>query len=332
MSWSAPTAPLLPIDMSYPTCHVRPSVPLSNAHDAGVHDSSTAAPRPAPAAPDDSGRAPAGGQPHVDDALEQALEGAVPLLSPSTNPFMARGPWAFSLHTLDGASRGAELCRRFETSVLVESWGADVATLQSAYASDVDDAITWFLLTGTDSIGRTRVAGTLCIADCRIHPSETMRAAAAAASELGVPVPLELTVRAEDRGVWDVVQVAVAPAFRRSDAAAWLYHALLRSAVEAGVSRGIAAVTSLEYRRLESLGMPWTRIDGIPGATWLAERDLGFGYYSIDVAKTRSSMSSRIGALRSLADAGDDDRWLAIADIASIALDGLPVDRSRRGR
>jgi len=209
--------------------------------------------------------------------------------------------------------------RAIEGRVLCDEWNPSFRELAKSSAP-LESNTTWMLLVECDQEGSLLPIGTMSIADCLSGPSETLRCARRVCERRGVPIPEALTVRSVDQreGLWDVMQVSVLRGHRRTGGSPWLYHALYRASVEAGVARWVTNMTRREFDQLVTLGIPFVEVDGIRGTDWEAPEALDLGFQTIDVGKIAESMSTRIIELVAAHADESSVRWIKFADMASI--------------
>jgi hypothetical protein len=262
----------------------------------------------------------------------RALRDLRPVLSTTDDPAMRTDQHHFAIFRAQGHDPVADLGRAVEGWVLVHDWGLSPDDA-AAWAADFEATINWFVLVDLAAGPGPRAVGSLAVSDCLAGPSETLRAAAVACQRAGRPVPPELTVREADRvgGLWDLMQVSVLRPYRGTTASVWLYRAVYRCVLEAGVRRLVASMTARELQALLALGFPITTVDGLTGESPYGLEHLGVTFQTAEVARVEAAIAGQIDRVLDAHARDGDERWLRLADIASIFLTGRPCPASRRG-
>jgi hypothetical protein len=268
--------------------------------------------------------------PYSLEALELVAElqrTIAPFLGPDCYPDMAHAGERFLVYEMAPDVPFARVARGLEGRVLHDEWGISPGELADSRLG-IEDCTTWFLLLSLAERDAPIPVGAMSVADCLGGKSETLRAAHRLSVRHGLEVPEALTVRPADivGGLWDVMQISLLREHRRTNASPWLYHALYRSSLDAGVCRWVANMTRREFDLLTALAIPFVEVDGIRGTDWDAPDDLDFGFQTIDVNAISPSMSKLIDALVSAHREDPNSGWLKLANVASVALRGCRVD------
>jgi len=213
-------------------------------------------------------------------------------------------------------SEAANVCRAIEGFVFERDWGLPPAHTVVDFAPFEGNSIFFLLTTRVD--GQSRPVGVLRVADLSVGPSESESAYRELIGD--GPLPAELRWLPEDRGVWDVVGVAVLPEYRNGLESAWLYHALYQASLDRRITRWITNVTPRELRNLrEWMGIPFTDVG--ESGIYVGPTDgvaTEFIFCECLVGVIAAAVSQRIAEL----ERDESEMSLLISQAASVALTG----------